>query len=962
MADAFVSVLLQQLASISYQQIEKEVRLVVEVKKEIAKITSNLKAIQAVLEDAEKRQIKEAIVRDWLEKLKDVSYEMDDVLDDWTTEILIQQLHHHQQEGESSTTASVTKKKVCFLVPSSCFCFGQVNRVIHRRDIARRIQDLSDRLNEIARERQSYNFQNTERVFEQLERIETSSFVDLSKIFGREVETEVVLRKLVGESSQEERNLQVIPIVGMGGMGKTTLAQMVYNNEKVKLNFTKRIWVCVSDPFNEIKIAKAIIEDLNTVDAPNSNDLQPLLKCIHRNVEGQKFLLVLDDVWNENYRKWEQLKLSLQSGVFGSRILVTTRKEEVAMIMGATSADIIHLEKLSEQFCWSIFYHIALAERERDESKVFESLGKNMVRRCQGLPLVAKALGGLMRSKKTKKEWIAVLESKIWKLDVVEKQVFQPLLLSYYDLAPQIRRCLLYCVVFPKDHNINKDNVIELWISQGYLSSNENLTKRLVNGQIYFDNLVMRSFFQDFVKDKLGNITSCKMHDIVHDFLQFLTKNDCFILEAVGENRIELPMGNKFRHLTITAAPNDQFPDSFDSLQNLRTLTTFNCEIGSLNPEFILQLKCLRTLNLSNNRVEQLPIEVGGLVHLRYLNLSNNKWKKLPDTLCNLINLETLRVEDCKDLEELPEAMGKLTNLRHLRVKRSRKLKLPRSIAKLTSLQTLDQVNIFSDGFMVSDLRNMDQLQGKLYIRWLTKVNDGTKINVGKEKLMNKKHLVSLKLSFWPATSQSVIQEELLNALQPNPNLESLKIEHHSGTTLCPNWMNRSLNDLRYLRFSSCHVCEFVPLLVLGKLVSLEVLQIRYMSKVKKVGFEYSRIIESSSSSSSFEVTLFPNLKKLVFVYLPEWEKWEGMAAGVSEDSLASIKVMPCLSTLEIEHCHKLKTLPDFLRKTPLKNLSINTSWTLAQSCRNRGGMEWPKICHIPNIQINGAFVQRDGV
>nr|XP_004302963.2 PREDICTED: putative disease resistance protein RGA3 [Fragaria vesca subsp. vesca]XP_011466746.1 PREDICTED: putative disease resistance protein RGA3 [Fragaria vesca subsp. vesca]XP_011466747.1 PREDICTED: putative disease resistance protein RGA3 [Fragaria vesca subsp. vesca] len=417
MADAFVYVLLEQLASISYQQIEKEVRLVCEVKKEVAKITSNLKAIQAVLEDAEKRQIKEVIVRDWLEKLKDVSYEMDDVLDDWSTEILIQQLDHHQQEGESSTStaaAAVTKKKVCFYVPSNCFCFGQVKRVIHRRDIARRIQDLSDRLNEIARERQIYNFQNTEKVPDSLRGLKLHLLSICSKTFGREDETEVVMGKLVGESSQEARNLLVISVVGMGGMGKTTLAQIVYNNEKVKSNFTKRIWVCVADPFNEIKIAKAIVQNVNKGDAPNSNDLQPLLECIHKNVEGQKFLLVLDDVWNEDYRKWEQLKLSLQSGYVGSRILITTRKEEVARMMGATNANMIHLGKLSEQCCWSIFYHLALAEREKNESVVLESLGKNIVKRCQGLPLVAKALGSLMRSKITKKEWVAVLESKVW--------------------------------------------------------------------------------------------------------------------------------------------------------------------------------------------------------------------------------------------------------------------------------------------------------------------------------------------------------------------------------------------------------------------------------------------------------------------------------------------------------------------------------------------------------------------
>ncbi|XP_004303290.1 PREDICTED: probable disease resistance protein RF45-like [Fragaria vesca subsp. vesca] len=127
------------------------------------------------------------------------------------------------------------------------------------------------------------------------------------------------------------------------------------------------------------------------------------------------------------------------------------------------------------------------------------------------------------------------------------------------------------------------------------------------------------------------------------------------------------------------------------------------------------------------------------------------------------------------------------------------------------------------------------------------------------------------------------------------------------------------------------------------------------MDELKKVGHEYS-LESSSSSSSSLEVTSFPNLKKLVFYYLREWEEWEGMPAGLSKDSLASIKVMPCLSTLEIDYCPKLKTLPDFLWKTPLQNLSIDRSRILEE------GMEWHKISHIPNIKIGNKFVQKDGV
>ncbi|VVA19879.1 PREDICTED: putative disease [Prunus dulcis] len=353
MADALISVLLRQLASIAYQQIENEVRLDFDVEKEVAQITSNLKAIQAVLEDAQKRQVKEAIMRDWLEKLKDVSYEMDGMLDEWNTQFLSQEV---EKQGGGGKDALVAKKKICFSIPFHCFCFNQVSR-------------------------------NTEKGIEH--RPESSSFVDISKTFGRENEKGFIVSKLLSESSVKGSDPLVIPIVGMGGIGKTTLAQLVYNDESIKAHFETRIWVCVSDPFDVIKIAKAIIDGNGT---PNSDGLEAFLQCMSKSIEGKRFLLVLDDVWTQDHREWEQLKLPLQKGSTGSRILVTTRKEEVTIMMGARISNMIHLNELSEACCWSLFCHIAFFDRGEDESDVFEAIGKEIIKKCEGLPLAAKAL------------------------------------------------------------------------------------------------------------------------------------------------------------------------------------------------------------------------------------------------------------------------------------------------------------------------------------------------------------------------------------------------------------------------------------------------------------------------------------------------------------------------------------------------------------------------------------------
>lgn len=193
------------------------------------------------------------------------------------------------------------------MIPYDCYCFGHVSRVILRHDIKLKLKDLNNKLTEIAKERKACKFQHTEGRVEQPERQKSLSFVDISKTFGREKEKDIVVSKLLSESSQEIiRGPLVIPIVGMGGMGKTTLAQLTYNDEKVKAQFQMSIWVCVSDHFNEIKIAKSIIDGNGT---QNSDELEAFLQCMSKSIEGKKFLLVLDDVWD--HRKWEQCRKGL---------------------------------------------------------------------------------------------------------------------------------------------------------------------------------------------------------------------------------------------------------------------------------------------------------------------------------------------------------------------------------------------------------------------------------------------------------------------------------------------------------------------------------------------------------------------------------------------------------------------------------------------------------------------------
>ncbi|KAK9929850.1 hypothetical protein M0R45_026926 [Rubus argutus] len=868
MADALISVLLEQLTSVVYEHTKEAVTLVLNAEKDVKSFSSKLKDIQAVLEDAEKKQVTDARVDRWLEKLKNVSYEMDDVLDEWNTEILRQQV---EEEGENA-------KKVCFPIPSDCFCFGQVNKAIHHHNIARRIKELNEKLTLIAAEKEMYDFHQSTKggTDEQLiQRQKTTSLVDISMIYGREEEKRNLLSKLLRENSQEGGRFLVIPIVGMGGMGKTTLTQLVYNHEEVTTHFDKKVWVCVSDPFDEIKIAKAIIENLDGTQS-SSNELEVILQCIKTRVENMKLLLVLDDVWTEDKKKWENLKLTviMQSCAEGSAILVTTRKEGVAKMMGATNS-MIHLDKLNDEDCLALFNSIALKGREEDKSNGFGAIGAQIVKRCKGLPLIVKTLSSLLHDKKTIVEWQDVLDSKIWELEGVEEQVFLPLLLSYYDLAPAIKRCLLYCVIFPKDHEFEKENLIDFWMSQNYLYWKQNQEKRRI-GQRYFEILVMRSFFQDFVQDAMGNIYRCKMHDIVHNFVHFLTKKEYIITEVVqGANqRMELT-SDMVRHLILVKVPGGPFsiPTSFHSCKNIRTLTALDSRITIISPGSILQLKCLRTLNLSNNIISELPKEIGELIHLRYLDLSSNQaLKELPDAVCDLINLQTLVLRYCGKLEKLPKAMGKLISLKHLYVWGCSELKyLPKGIESLKSLQALDWFPVCGHGddveddevLKLGDLGIMDQLQGKLWIRRLGNAKDASEVE--KAQLGNKKHLSELGLDFDNGNAvRRESDEEMLKALQPHQNLESLTI----FSCHCTTWpLNRikSLHNLRLVVLIEWKFCEVLP--PLGKLPSLEGLEIYWMNNVKKVGVEFLGIEEEIETFSAG--ILFPKLKHLQVLNMP---------------------------------------------------------------------------------------------
>uniref|UniRef100_A0A2N9H4Z2 NB-ARC domain-containing protein n=1 Tax=Fagus sylvatica TaxID=28930 RepID=A0A2N9H4Z2_FAGSY len=861
MARAFVSALAEQLGSI----IASEFTLTASVKEDVQKLESKFRTIQAVLNDAEKRQLNEEAVKLWLDKLKDVFYEMDDVLDEWNTAMIKADITKQGKEEESSTAK---KRKVW---PPINFNFPVPN--LFQLRIAHKIKEVNEKVDEIDIEGEMYKFVLTRGSgHEVVERPKTTSFVDVSEICGR---------------------------------------------DRVKANL------------------------------------------------GKRFFLVFDDVWTEDYTLWEPFRNALKCGSQGSRILVTTRKSSVAKMMDSSSACMINLEVLSDEDCWLVFSKIAFFDKDNEQCKQLEDLGRKIAKKCKGLPLAVKTLGSLMRFKRGREQWEIVLCSSLWELEDVEKLLglFAPLLLSYYDLPSPLKRCFSYCAVFPKDYVFSNDELVSMWMAQGYIEAKENMEVEIMARE-YFENLAIRSFFQDFEKDADDDrIMRCKMHDIVHDFAQSMTKNECFAINSVIE-----PTSNyrNARHLHLEIPEEAQYLVSVYSAKNLRTLildvpTHYN--LSNLFQHF----RCLRTLilNFPYAELKELPDEIENFIHLRYLNLYNYNAYRLPETICNLCNLQILKISIDPNgrFKKLPQGMDKLINLRHFILEGNiyirPEVEFPRGIGRLTSLRRLSYFSKSykddSKGCNLEELKNLNQLQGSLGIRGLGNVVDVCEVE--KAQLKKKIHLRSLDLFFDREYKERMENDALvLNAIEPPPNLEYLRIREYRATTMSLSWM-MSLTKLKTLQLGFLEKLELLP--SLGKLPFLERLEICAANSLKNVGDEFLGI--DSENKRDDKIKIFPNLKYLWFNGLKEWKEWIGIEGMREEEEDSIITIMPCFQELTIWNCPKLKSLPDFLRTNPLKTLVIRNSLILHKCCQRGAGEDWPKISHIPNIEIDGKCVQKDG-
>ena len=551
------------------------------------------------------------------------------------------------------------------------------------------------------------------------------------------------------------------------------------------------------------------------------------------------------------------------------------------------------LNKLSDDECWLVFKKHSLI----DDQSPLSPIGKNIVKRCGGLPLAARLLGGLLCTKRRQEEWDAVLASPIWES---KSNIIPALRLSYNYLHPHLKRCFAYCSIFPADYEFNKEDVILLWMAEGFIQQSDKIEQQDL-GERYFLELLSKSFFQL----STSNTSRFVMHDLIHDLANFVAKETCLHLDAQLENDPQKKsISESVRHSSYVSHRCDLIKRFERFHKNSRLHTFMNLSLGELPyrrpnhistkvlEELIPGLQHLRVLSLSKYKISEIPDSFGKLKHLRYVDLSGTKIQCLPDSIGNLLYLQTLKLSNC-ELSKLPASIGNLINLRHLDVSGNDNLKeMPSKIGKLKYLRFLSNFMV-GENNSLNILGGMRDLGGKLCISGLEKA-----VDIQDADLTSKQKLKSLiiRWNHWLNYSGKEMNHmDVLNSIQPHSNLEKLSIEYYAGLGF-PSWASDAslLSKMVDVSIVYCRQCRSLP--CLGQLPSLKRLKIKGMAGVEKVGAEFYGADK-----------IFRSLEYLEIAFMREWEHWEDFSTETQSS-------FPCLHELQVFDCHKFTNkLPTYL-------------------------------------------------
>ncbi|KAL6655061.1 hypothetical protein ACP70R_005887 [Stipagrostis hirtigluma subsp. patula] len=858
------------------------------------RVERNLVHIQAVFEAIEREQVREhgALLEAWLWQLRDAVEEAEDSLDDveyckMEDEIRARDLHGEVRNPISKFIKKKIVHKIVAYVPKSSTLERLRNAVLKLDDVAAGVGRFLQ-LVDLSGVSGSRHGQQNRGFTVGVGSRETSSILSANDVLGRDREMERLIGHLVKQKNHEPEgsrssDISVFSIVGHGGMGKTTLAQAICREKRVLEFFDSVIWVCVSNTFEAATITSNILESI-TGERPTAITLDTLQHSVMKKLGCKRFLLVLDDVWEDkDLNEWEKLVAAFRNCRRGSKILITTRMQSVANVAeNVTRGDGegMKLNGLDEDDIFLLFNKHSFAGLNPSDYKDLQPIGRKIIKHFRGCPLVAKVVGAHLRDNLSYEYWVNILREELKGLQGSIDDIMKVLRLSYYHLPVHLRSCFRYCSIFPQNYRFEKEKLVKMWMGSGLIPQAINGEQRPEDtAEEYLVHLTRKSFF-DFTpgRDSDGVLGGhYVMHDLMHDLGRSVSSGECARIDGNGSKYVKRTV----RHLCIKnlGILSTQEIDEIAQIRNLRTLIVEN-HTGreQSNQRFALEkaiesLKGLRLLILNMKYGFAFSQMFADLRHLRYISVP---WLSR-ERMCNVFKLYHLILFGTSNYLTEPKQFKDLGNLAHLRyVNFGIGFQFP--IGKLTSLQ---EVHAFwvqqKKGFRVSELKDLRSIRS---IKLLGLENIEKPEEAAEAKLCEKIHLNSLLLE-WSVVNHERSQAEdlILDQLKPNTGLQDLSIVGYHGAKL-PVWLtNLSLVNLVSLKLKLCVYWQSLP--SLGELQLLRHLKLHSLLRLRCIG-------NMSDGYNNRHISLSEGINELADKGLP-----------------------PHLDTLVIEGCPQLSKLPD---------------------------------------------------
>uniref|UniRef100_A0A0E0M2J5 Uncharacterized protein n=2 Tax=Oryza punctata TaxID=4537 RepID=A0A0E0M2J5_ORYPU len=632
----------------------KKAELVTALPVNMKLIKDELEVINAFLKELGMNGCKGEVVETWVRQVRRLAHDMEDVVDEFMYVI------GKNKERESRAYVKKIIKK-----PKPLFSLDEIATKADR--INRQLMELSKRLGRWTQPILSgssipaTNYDTEQQLY--LPGHDYS--ITDAELVGIDKNRQTLIESLC----LEDCSLRIIAVWGMGGLGKSTLVNNVDKNEATVSNFNCRAWLSISQSCRVHDIWRNMLKELcgkesREFDAENmsSTELKVELTKI---LDQKRYLIILDDVWLAT--DFLKIREVLVDNGLGSRVIITTRIEEVASI--AEDGCKISLEPLDNHDAWLLFCRKAFPKTEDHICpQELQQCGMDIIEKCDGLPFALVAIGSLLSFKsKNNKDWRLFYNQLISEIHNNENlnRVEKILNLSYKHPPNHLKYCFLYCAMFPEDYLIHRKRLIRLWISEGFIEQKGACSLEDV-AEGYLAELVQRSMLQVVARNSFDRVQCLRMHDIVRELAISQSKKESFCT-IYDDTHGVAQVGLDSRRVSVLRCNND-IRSSIDP-SRLHTFIAFDTTmtLSSWSSFIFSESKYLNVLDLSGLPIETIPYSVGELFNLRFLCLNDTNVKEFPKSVMKLRNLQTLSLERTQ-LLNFPRGFSNLKKLRHLLV------------------------------------------------------------------------------------------------------------------------------------------------------------------------------------------------------------------------------------------------------------------------------------------------------